>query len=221
MRTSEQQARYDANRRAKAAAAAIAAGREPGRNGRPPTLSVEQKEASRLAQNRKASIRARKRRSAVRAAKALAEGRTPGKPGPKRILTDEQREQSLRDRAMRHKRKNLDGVRERNKLFARKFRKENPAITAAHSRNRRARERGASGSHTAADIAALREKQHDTCTYCMQRLGDATVHVDHHIPLALGGSNDPDNLRLLHSTCNLMKGARHPAERALSQRLCW
>jgi 5-methylcytosine-specific restriction endonuclease McrA len=38
------------------------------------------------------------------------------------------------------------------------------------------------------------------------RPGDA-LHVDHYLPLALGGSNAASNLRLMHATCNLAKGA--------------
>ncbi|MCK8788014.1 HNH endonuclease, partial [Roseomonas sp. NAR14] len=52
--------------------------------------------------------------------------------------------------------------------------------------------------------------------------GSATPHVDHYVPLALGGSNDRSNLRLLHAACNLSKGARHPIEHGRSLGLlCW
>ena len=34
------------------------------------------------------------------------------------------------------------------------------------------------------------------------------LHVDHRVPLAMGGTNDPSNLRTLCQDCNLGKGAR-------------
>ncbi|WP_281884191.1 HNH endonuclease [Paenibacillus sp. YYML68] len=35
------------------------------------------------------------------------------------------------------------------------------------------------------------------------------IHLDHIIPLDLGGTNDPTNFQLLCEKCNLFKGARH------------
>ena len=40
--------------------------------------------------------------------------------------------------------------------------------------------------------------------------GKGKYHVDHRMPLSLGGSNYPDNLQLLCPTCNLSKSATHP-----------
>lgn len=57
---------------------------------------------------------------------------------------------------------------------------------------------------------------------CLKPLIKNKFHVDHHMPLVLGGSNDRSNLRLLHQKCNLSKGARDPAEHALQNGLlCW
>ena len=43
-------------------------------------------------------------------------------------------------------------------------------------------------------------------------------HVDHVIPLILGGSNGPENLVIACPRCNLSKGAKMPHE--FSERLC-
>jgi len=47
-----------------------------------------------------------------------------------------------------------------------------------------------------------------TCQYCGRRAPTVILHVDHVIPVAAGGTNDPANLRTACSTCNLGKGSR-------------
>jgi 5-methylcytosine-specific restriction endonuclease McrA len=90
--------------------------------------------------------------------------------------------------------------------------KDNPerlkALNATRERTRRARKRNAQGTHTADDIIALRLSQGE-CFYCEATLGDR-FHVDHFVPLARGGSNDPLNLVLACQTCNQRKHARLP-----------
>jgi len=45
----------------------------------------------------------------------------------------------------------------------------------------------------------------------MQPLGD-DFHMDHIMPIALGGSNTDDNMQLLRKECNLQKQAKHPID---------
>jgi 5-methylcytosine-specific restriction endonuclease McrA len=94
-----------------------------------------------------------------------------------------------------------------------KYHKENPEIRAAINRNRRARVRNAEGTHTTADIKTIFTNQRGLCANCETKLfksGKQKYHVDHIMPLALGGSNWPDNLQCLCPFCNLSKGAKHP-----------
>jgi 5-methylcytosine-specific restriction endonuclease McrA len=42
-------------------------------------------------------------------------------------------------------------------------------------------------------------------------LGD-NYHIDHIMPLALGGSNTDDNIQLLRQRCNNQKCAKHPVD---------
>lgn len=84
----------------------------------------------------------------------------------------------------------------------------------AISATRRTRIRGNGGKFTRHDIAEMRATQKGICPVCSIALGDE-VHVDHWVPVVLGGSSDPGNLRLLHPACNLKKGARHPNELGL------
>jgi hypothetical protein len=46
---------------------------------------------------------------------------------------------------------------------------------------------------------------------------DGAVHIDHILPLAQGGSNDPTNLQVLCGDCNLRKGAGDPSGRWRTQ----
>lgn len=50
----------------------------------------------------------------------------------------------------------------------------------------------------------LRRDNH-TCQYCGDRAPDVTLHVDHVIPVSLGGSNHPSNLLTACKDCNLGK----------------
>jgi 5-methylcytosine-specific restriction endonuclease McrA len=72
------------------------------------------------------------------------------------------------------------------------------------------------GRHTTKDIIDLLEKQGGKCGICKIKLSNKTgsgrYHIDHVNPIALGGSDDPDNLQLLCPTCNLRKNAKHPDE---------
>jgi 5-methylcytosine-specific restriction endonuclease McrA len=77
--------------------------------------------------------------------------------------------------------------------------------------NRRAREKNAAGSYTAADIKRLHALQRGRCAACFKPLR-GPYHIDHREALARGGSNDWTNLQLLHPRCNMKKHARDPIE---------
>ena len=53
--------------------------------------------------------------------------------------------------------------------------------------------------------------QKGLCPCCAQPLGD-NYHLDHIMPLALGGSNTDDNIQLLRQRCNRQKHAKHPID---------
>jgi 5-methylcytosine-specific restriction endonuclease McrA len=96
------------------------------------------------------------------------------------------------------------------------YRQDNPEVFRANARNRKARVRGAKGKHTKEDVLALYEAQYGKCIYCTAKLGQK-YHVDHVIPIVLGGSNDKSNLQLLCPPCNLSKRSAHPID--FAQRL--
>jgi len=82
------------------------------------------------------------------------------------------------------------------------------AIETAH--RRRARELDAPGTHTAADLKEILTAQGHRCAYCRADLRKRKKHLDHIKPLALGGSNGPNNLQWTCAPCNLSKGAADP-----------
>jgi 5-methylcytosine-specific restriction endonuclease McrA len=99
-----------------------------------------------------------------------------------------------------------DRVREIKKKWA----EANPEHQRECKHRRRARERGAAGEHTAADIRKILEGQKRRCWWCGKKL--KKYHVDHRFPLVAGGTNDPSNLVMACVPCNLSKAAKMPHE---------
>lgn len=91
------------------------------------------------------------------------------------------------------------------------WRAANPDQAATKVRKYRARKRGADGTHTAGDVRGLMKAQKCMCAVCRVDITDA-YHVDHIMPLVLGGSNDRTNLQLLCPSCNTSKGGKHPVD---------
>ena len=93
--------------------------------------------------------------------------------------------------------------------------KSNPEKRRAYKHCRRARKIGNGGIHTAADIQRQGEIQHWVCWWrgpgCLVDCKD-DYHVDHLIPLAKGGHNNPSNIVIACPHCNDSKGAKLPQE---------
>lgn len=117
--------------------------------------------------------------------------------------------EKIRERSSNYYQKNKSAHRAMVKAWG----KRNPDALRAMSHNRRCAEKSAEGSFTADDIQKLFESQFGMCTGCgnaLESSGDKKYHVDHVMPIALGGSNWPSNLQLLCPRCNLTKNAKHP-----------
>lgn len=87
----------------------------------------------------------------------------------------------------------------------------NPEARRIHTQNRQARKREAGGSLSVGIAEKLLKLQKGLCPCCAQPLGD-NYHLDHIVPLALGGSNTDDNIQLLRQRCNNQKHAKHPVD---------
>jgi 5-methylcytosine-specific restriction endonuclease McrA len=103
--------------------------------------------------------------------------------------------------------KNPDKVKAKNTIR----RERNPDSFRLSSMHHRARKNAADGSHTLEDIRRIHAEQDGKCACCGTPLS-ADHHIDHIMPLVLGGSNWPDNLQALCEFCNISKNAKHPLD---------
>lgn len=87
----------------------------------------------------------------------------------------------------------------------------NLEVGRIYSHNRRARVAKNGGTLSVGLADLLFKLQKGKCPCCGLALGD-NYHLDHKMPLALGGSNTDDNMQLLRSVCNLQKHTKHPVE---------
>lgn len=77
---------------------------------------------------------------------------------------------------------------------------------------RKAAERGCNGRMSKGLKDRLHVLQKGRCAYCQEALTES--HLDHIMPLALGGSGHDANYQLLCPSCNIRKGAKHPTQYA-------
>lgn len=130
-----------------------------------------------------------------------------------------------RDRDMEVKRKYREANKERAAQRDRKWQKANPEKVAERNRkwkqsnsekvkavtqNRRAKIKGSGGKLSTDIVQTLLIRQSNKCACCGADLMQTGYHLDHIMPLALGGANDDSNVQLLTPKCNLSKGAKHP-----------
>lgn len=105
------------------------------------------------------------------------------------------------------RKRNPDKVRDKERRYA----KAHPEKLRLKWRVRSARERAGSGSHSQNDVEVQYRSQKGRCWWCGDSL-NGVFHVDHIIPLARGGSNNPDNICCSCAPCNLSKGSKLPYE---------
>lgn len=96
--------------------------------------------------------------------------------------------------------------------YTRQYRRAKPEV----KRLSEAKRRKAGAKHVTADwILELKRWQRNKCAECRRRL--AKYHIDHIMPLSLGGIHEKANLQLLCPSCNRAKSAHHPIDWAQQQ----
>lgn len=86
------------------------------------------------------------------------------------------------------------------------YRAANPHRVREWTQTRRS---GMTGRLLYGTVPKLLTAQRSRCIYCRKSL-IAGYHVDHIMPLKLGGKHEASNIQLLCPTCNVRKSARHP-----------
>ena len=113
----------------------------------------------------------------------------------------------LRETKAAYRAANIDKIKARNSAWS----AANRDVGRAHKQNRRARKRANGGRLSAGLVGRLIKLQQGKCACCSQPL-KVGFHLDHIMPLALGGTNTDDNMQLLNQRCNNQKHAKHPVD---------
>jgi 5-methylcytosine-specific restriction endonuclease McrA len=104
-----------------------------------------------------------------------------------------------------------DSNKEKKYLLGVVWRSKNKALLHVYANNRRALVKKCGGRLSKDISQKLFKIQNGLCACCRKPLGD-NFHLDHIMPMALGGSNTDDNIQLLRSRCNQQKHAKHPVD---------
>jgi hypothetical protein len=92
-----------------------------------------------------------------------------------------------------------------------KYWAERPDARRIYNQNRRAKEVGNGGTLSVGIVQKLFKLQRGKCACCGESLG-RDFHLDHILPVALGGQSADANMQLLRKSCNLKKNATHPID---------
>lgn len=111
------------------------------------------------------------------------------------------------ERQIEFRRRTKDQTAAKGKIY----RLNNPYRSTITNNNRRAALLAAGGKLSPGLRVKLFALQKGKCACCGEPLG-AKYHLDHIMPLALGGENEDRNIQLLRATCNAQKHAKHPVD---------
>ena len=111
------------------------------------------------------------------------------------------------DRTREWRQKNKEKVREITKRYSLK----NPEKVRLLAKKGRAKRQNAKiGPICKSDIDGMKLRQKNRCAVCKVRMDK--FHIDHIMPLCLGGAHTVSNLQLLCPSCNLSKSGKHPID---------
>lgn len=99
--------------------------------------------------------------------------------------------------------------KEHHRSYCAEWTRKNPIKNRLKEHRRRARKTAAGGSLSGGIVDKLMVLQKGRCACCGEKL-NGKYHIDHIVPLALGGANSDENAQLLLPSCNLSKGTKDP-----------
>lgn len=88
--------------------------------------------------------------------------------------------------------------------------KNNPDKARLNRHQRIARKKHIGGSLSKDIVGKLLTRQKGKCAICGMKMLKGKNHIDHIMPLALGGKNADSNVQLTCPKCNWSKGSEHP-----------
>lgn len=99
------------------------------------------------------------------------------------------------------------------KVFAacKAWAKAHPEARRVYYQNYQAKKRANGGTLSKGLSAKLFKLQKGKCACCGQPLG-TNYHLDHIMPIVLGGPNIDSNIQLLRQHCNNQKASKHPVD---------
>jgi hypothetical protein len=100
--------------------------------------------------------------------------------------------------------------KEKIKITSKNHRISNPEYYKNAKTKRRLME-NSRGKLSKGIIKTLYHLQQGLCVCCREPLGE-DYHLDHIMPLKLGGANTDDNVQLMKAKCNMSKQAKHPID---------
>ena len=113
-----------------------------------------------------------------------------------------------RERRLEYKRQYREANRERYREYFRRWYRENPDKARAKAALRRARKRQAATEQFTVEDQVRIWGENPICVYCQERPAE---HLDHFVPLALGGEHSLANATWpACAPCNLRKRDKHP-----------
>ncbi len=114
-------------------------------------------------------------------------------------------------RSAANRAKKIEQYREREKRSSVLWRKKNLEASRLLSKKGRAKKKSAKiGVIRKEDLRALLERQGNKCACCSAHL--EKKHLDHVVPLYLGGAHEILNFQYLCPRCNLSKSKKHPID---------
>lgn len=91
-----------------------------------------------------------------------------------------------------------------------RWQRENPDKVATRRHNYVARKKAGGARLSHGLVRTLLLEQNGKCCYCAEEFAGSRFHLDHYMPLALGGRNQDENIVLACPSCNCSKRHQHP-----------